>query len=84
MIGLTEEQEKAIRLHNVVSELFYTEEVFVTDLETLLEVFMKPLLECEYVTKVDVSDIFGNLEEVVAVSRKLFDKLALSIDAAAP
>lgn len=82
--GVTEEQEKAFRLHNIVSELFYTEEVFVTDLETLVEVFMKPLLEAEYVSHCDITGIFANLEEVFTSSRKLFEVLGSSIEVALP
>ncbi|XP_065583401.1 intersectin-1-like isoform X3 [Artemia franciscana] len=60
-----------------IKELISTEESFVQDLTTVIEVFEKPIAESRVITEEEVLDIFANWEDLIGSSNKLLRALQL-------
>jgi len=57
---LSEEQEKQVKLFNVICELCFTEDVYLNDLETLIEIYLRPLRDAEYLSSTDAQLASGS------------------------
>lgn len=76
---VSEKQKKADKRQNVISELVLTEKEFVRDLKVTYETFNLHNPSFLESRGIDVSTLFGNIEEVTRVAEELLDLMLKSM-----
>ncbi|KAF2069888.1 hypothetical protein CYY_008798 [Polysphondylium violaceum] len=58
---------------NLIKEIISTELDYINDLDTIINVFCKPIKE--FISNEESANIFSNIEQILSVSRELYEKL---------
>ncbi|KAJ3273942.1 Rho guanine nucleotide exchange factor 4 [Terramyces sp. JEL0728] len=71
-LGMTKNE---IKRQEVIFEIITTEADYIQDLETLCELYIRPLQKSKLIRPKDMSIIFSNIEQVLPVNQELFRSL---------
>lgn len=67
--------KQEIKRQEVIFEIISTEFDYIEDLETILDVYIRPLRKSKLVSSKDMSIIFSNIEQFMPVNEELFREL---------
>lgn len=84
-VGFVLSPRTAQKRLEVIKELIETEKLYVRDLGVIINVFLLPLKEAEFLTKLQLASIFSNIEAIYSLNQELlesFSKLPVSVDMA--
>ncbi|XP_050393235.1 protein still life, isoform SIF type 1 isoform X3 [Patella vulgata] len=70
----------AQRMRKVIMELIETERAYVKDLNCLTERYLEPLREETFLTSNEISQLFGNIQEIVVFQQQFLQSLEEAID----
>eukprot|EP00727_Mastigamoeba_balamuthi_P002218 m51a1_g11994 putative domain containing protein (897) ;mRNA; f:910533-913702 len=72
----TKEEEMATQQFNVMNEIYFTEYTYVQDLDTIIEIALRPLSRSSIISERELFSVFSNLEELPPVNRRILEQLA--------
>eukprot|EP01094_Clydonella_sp_ATCC50884_P015859 TRINITY_DN2652_c1_g2_i1.p1 TRINITY_DN2652_c1_g2~~TRINITY_DN2652_c1_g2_i1.p1 ORF type:complete len:627 (+),score=159.62 TRINITY_DN2652_c1_g2_i1:1-1881(+) len=70
----TKQEKKEAYRRNVVKEILTTEREYVSDLDTLVQVFLHPLRARQILTAVELNNLFSNVEILANLNRKVMEE----------
>ncbi|KAI1288249.1 Protein still life, isoforms C/SIF type 2 [Halotydeus destructor] len=70
----------AEKLRKVIRELLDTERTYVEHLNSLLEIYLEPMKQQNFLNTSDTQTLFGNIVEIVGFQRKFLASLELSVE----